>query len=669
MKIISSLEELQDKIDDLEQTVMLLRNGEARLRHLTETIPEGIIIFDQAGKVTFINKALEKMLGLGRSQIVGCCCKELPWYFLPQEGTCYREDVNTIIGDIIKTGRSVTGKECVLGINGGRSLTLSIHAAPYHDDSGNIAGVSAAFYDITAFARARDEATEIQDIYKKLTSYADDAIFRTRIDDGKIVYINEAAEKILGYSLADYLTDTDLYAKFVLPEYFPAWLRVLAEIKGGKDYVKNVVLGITAKDGRTVMMEFAAVAAREHSGKPVYLEALGRDITERRFMEKELAKAQKLEAIGLLAGGIAHDFNKILTAILGSISLAKIEAKSPDMLSERLARAEEHCIKAKALTKRLLTYSRGGSLLRKTSSLAKILQDAANFAVSGKNVRCTFNFTEGLWAAQIDEGQMQQVVHYLVNNAAEAMPDGGIIEIGAQNETIGATQSSPLLAGNYVKWYVKDHGVGIPATHMKKLFDPYFTTKQLGNIKGMGLGLAICYSIIKNHEGLINVHSIPGAGTVFTVYIPAVGEEDGKDRLKKERKVKTKDQRKILLIDDEQILLDVTSRMLVHLGYEVVTAQHHEDALDIYGKAKKSGHPFSLIFIDLTMRGDVGGEMAIRKWLAAYPEVKAIISSGYVNDPVIEEYWRYGFAGAIIKPYALNDLEKVLDKVMTKNNN
>ncbi|MGV8057689.1 MAG: ATP-binding protein [Smithellaceae bacterium] len=517
------------------------------------------------------------------------------------------------------------------------------------------------------FKHAESEVNDITEVYERLTGYANEALFRVRFSDAKPIYINKAAENILGYSLEDYLTEDNFYEKHILAEYYPRWLQAIEELKSGRDFIKNMVLEVTAKDGRNVMMEFTTVAVRDQNGHIVCLESLGRDITARRFLEQELSKAQKLELIGLLAGGIAHDFNNLLTAILGSISLARLEARSPKMLQERLAQAEEHCLKAKALTNRLLTYSRGGSPLRKTSSLAKILQEAAVFAVSGKNIKCKFDFANDLWSAQIDEGQMHQVTHYLVTNAAEAMPNGGTIEIGAQNVQLTAEQPQ-LMAGKYLKWYVKDHGVGIPQAHMKKLFDPYFTTKQLSNIKGMGLGLSICYSIVKNHDGLLTVDSEPGVGTIFTVYLPAVDEQSCEKSSSGKEEIKKGAKHKILLIDDEQILLDVTSNMIIHLGYEVATARSHAEALHIYGKAKEDGQPFSLVIIDLTMRGDEGGETAIRRWLTIHPDVKAIISSGYVRDPVIEEYWKYGFAGAIMKPYTLAELKKALEKIMIEGN-
>jgi PAS domain S-box-containing protein len=667
MKDGSSGMNVKEALTAPEQTDVLLQDCEEQLRCLVKTVSEGIAILDKTGKIIFVNPTLENILGIDRDEIIGSNYIDPRWQ-IKSCGDREPDDYDFIFDYIIRTGKSVTGKEHVWKIAGGKRVILSISAAPYRDQSGDIAGVVAAMTDVTEHNEVRIEARDIKQVYDRLTRYADEAIFRIETESGRMIYVNEAAEKILGYSLDDYLSDPDLYTRSIIPEYVPSWLKAIEEMERGKDAVRNLVLGIIAKDSRTVMMEFTAIAARNENGKIAYFEALGRDITVHQFLEQELAKAQKLEAIGLLAGGIAHDFNNILTAILGSLSLAKMETTPSCKLYERLALAEEHCLKAKALTRRLLTYSRGGSPLRKTASLAEVIREAANFALSGKNVKSKFVLDEGLWPAQIDEGQMHQVVHYLVTNAAEAMPDGGTIEIGAQNFILGAGQAPPLRAGNYVKWYVKDHGVGIPKEHMKKLFDPYFTTKQIGSIKGMGLGLAICYSVIKNHEGLISVESEPGIGTTFTIYIPALNEDSSEQISNSKGETTNALKRKILLIDDEKILLDVTSSMLAHLGYEVVTAESHEDALDCFARAKEGGRPFSLIIMDLTMRGNEGGEMAIRKWLSIHPEAKAIISSGYASDPVIEDYSKYGFVGAMVKPYTLDDLKNTLVKILAKDN-
>jgi PAS domain S-box-containing protein len=654
------------KADDHAQSALLLKESNEQLASLIEMISEGIAIIDKTGKIIFVNSVLEKMMGINRRQIIGSNYIDPRWIIKSGDDRL-KYDHDFTFKRILKTGKAATAHEHILEVAGGKRMHISANAAPYRDENGNIVGVIIALTDATERNQAKAQIKEIKDIYQRLARYADEAIFRIQVEDSKMIYINEAAENILGYTLADYLADPSLFASLILPDYHPGWIKAVEEMKKGRDAIKNIVLGIVAKDGRTVMMEFTAVAAPNENGVINHMEVLGRDVTHHRFLEQELAKSQKLEAIGLLAGGIAHDFNNILTAVIGSLSLAKMETKPAGRLYERLSQAEDHCMKAKSLTRRLLTYSRSGSSVRKTASLAQVLQEAASFALSGKNIKCKFDLANNLWPVLIDEGQMHQVVHYLVTNAAEAMPDGGTIEIGAQNLTADNGHIPHLRAGNYVKWYVKDHGVGIPKEHMKKLFDPYFSTKQMGSIKGIGLGLAICYSIVKSHEGLINVESQPGVGTEFTVYIPALDEENGENKTPAEKTQPTAAKHKILLIDDEKILLDVTSSMLAHLGYEVKTAACHEDALDIYMEAKETGQPFSLIIMDLTIRGNEGAETAIRKWLAIHPEVRVVISSGYANDPVIEDFSNYGFVGAIVKPYTLMELKTTLEKILARN--
>lgn len=416
-------------------------------------------------------------------------------------------------------------------------------------------------------------------------------------------------------------------------------------------------------------MEFTVIPVRRDQGGVAFFECIGRDVTVRRFMEAELAKAQKLESIGLLAGGVAHDFNNIMTAVFGSLALAKMEVPEDSPAYARLTAAEEQCLKAKTLTRKLLTYSRGGSPQRKTASLAGVIREAVNFSLSGKNIACRFCLPDDLWSAQIDEGQMHQVVHSLVSNACEAMPHGGTIEVGAENTELAQDQIVPLAAGAYIKWYVRDYGAGISEEHMKRIFDPYFTTKPMSSVKGMGLGLAICYSIVKSHDGIITAESTPGEGTVFTVYIPASCGERDAPRPAASPEAQGVPKAKILLIDDEQILLDVTGSMLKHIGYDVVTAQSHGEAMAYYRQAGEAGRPFSLIIMDLTMRGDDGGEIAIRRWKDSHPEARAVISSGYMNDPVIEEYWKYGFVGAMVKPYSLVELKSSLEKILAGGDN
>ncbi len=643
-------------------TIKKIQKVNGDLEHLLQMVHDGMLMISKEGLISYVNKALERIVGFKNHEMIGYPFHDPRWNFKCIDEVSGSEE--SVFQSVFQTGRDIQDKICRIGTDQGNPSIFLVNATVHHDEQGDISGVAAIIRDCTELNRVKAENQEIKTVYERLAQYADEAIFRIQADTGRMIYINEAAEEILGYSLADYLSDARIAMRVIHQEHLKSWMAAVDEKKGEKNVLRNIIIDCTGSEGQTVMMEFTVIAVRNDAGDILYFECIGRDITVRRFMEAELAKAQKLESIGLLAGGIAHDFNNIMTAVFGSLALAKMEAIPGSSLYTRLVSAEEHCMRAKTLTRKLLTYSRGGSPQRKTASIANVIRDAVNISLSGKNIDCRFELPEGLWSAQIDESQMHQVVHSLVTNAAEAMPQGGTIEIGAQNVNLTADQIQPLKAGHYIKWFVRDRGVGISQEHMKKLFDPYFTTKQMGSVKGMGLGLAICYSIVKSHEGMMVVDSTPGSGTTFTVYIPASNGEknDKKPAAAKEAEVAPK--RNVLLVDDEQILLDVTGSMLQHIGYNVVTAKNHGDAMEHYQRAKEEGNPFSLIIMDLTMRGDEGGEIAIGRWKNAHPEVKAVISSGYMNDPVIEEYWKYGFVGAMVKPYSLTELKSSLEKIL-----
>ena len=663
----ASKREEQSEVSKLQSDVAQLNEIKGNLEHLLYMVTEGLMIISRDGRINYVNKALENIVGYKSSEMIGSHYSDSRWNFYCADDPTGKKV--SVFQSIFDTGKDIIDRLCIMKCREGEPKTFTINATVHHDAQGKMAAVAAIIRDSTELNRVKAENVEIRNVYERLAQYADEAIFRIQAANGRISYINDSAEKIFGYTLNDYLASAEIQSRVINKSHLKNWMSVLGVPGGSKDVLKNVVVESLARDDRAVILEMTVIAVRDADGSTIYFECLGRDVTVRRFMEAELAKAQKLESIGLLAGGIAHDFNNILTAVFGSLALAKMDVMPDSPVYARLVAAEEHCMKAKALTRKLLTYSRGGSPQRKTASIANVIQEAVNFTLSGKNISCAFDLPDGLWSAQIDEGQMHQVVHSLVSNACEAMPQGGTIEVGAENVILAADEIPSLAAGHYVRWHVKDHGMGISQEHLKKIFDPYFTTKQMGSVKGMGLGLAICYSIVKSHEGMITVESTPGVGTTFTVYIPSSNGEKSMQKPAAGANAASELRKKVLLIDDEQILLDVTGSMLRHLGYDVTTAKSHIEAMESYGDAKQTGHPYSLIIMDLTMRGDEGGEIAIRRWKNEHPEVKAVISSGYMNDPVIEEYWKYGFVGAMVKPYSLFELKSSLEKILTSGNN
>ena len=383
-----------------------------------------------------------------------------------------------------------------------------------------------------------------------------------------------------------------------------------------------------------------------------------RDISNQKLMEKEMQKVEKLESLGILAGGIAHDFNNILTVILGNVSLAKMPGRCDEKIIKRLTDAEKACERAKDLTQQLLTFAKGGTPIKKTAAIAELIRDTASFALRGSNVRSEVSLAEDLWAVDVDEGQISQVIHNLVINADQAMPQGGILKMRAENVRIDSKKAIPLPEGKYVAIAIIDQGVGIPKEYVAKIFDPFFTTKQ----KGSGLGLASSYSIISNHGGHITVESIPGSGSTFTFYLPA-----------SEKKIESKKPAiemlrsgigKILIMDDEELIRDVARDILKSLGYETDLARDGAEALDLYRKAKDAGKPYAAVIMDLTIPGGMGGEEAVKKLHAIDPDAKAIVSSGYSTGPIMSDFKAYGFSGVITKPYRIADMGATLQLVI-----
>ena len=388
-----------------------------------------------------------------------------------------------------------------------------------------------------------------------------------------------------------------------------------------------------------------------------------RDITEKRRMEEELQKAQKLESIGILAGGIAHDFNNLLTAILGNISLSKLYVPEGDRAYVKLEEAEKASLRARDLTQQLLTFSRGGAPVKKKISLAGIAREAAMFALSGARTTCRFDIADDLWPVEVDEGQISQVINNLILNADQAMPAGGVVEVRCENALVGADDPFSLPEGRYVVLSISDHGEGIPSEILPRIFDPYFTTKK----SGKGLGLATVYSIVRNHDGHITVTSQPNQGTTFTLYLPCGDgstEESADDKWTPPETGSPVVRGRILVMDDEENIREVAGEMLDFIGYGAGFARDGAEAVDLYSKALGSGDPFAAVLLDLTIPGGMGGSEAMRLLRNIDPGVRAIVSSGYSNDPIMADYKTFGFRGIITKPYKLTELKKVLSEVL-----
>ena len=476
---------------------------------------------------------------------------------------------------------------------------------------------------------------------------------------GRFTSINAAAIKMSGYSEEESLKMS--IADVVTPDNRDAMpLHFQDSLRGEPQSYDSA---IRTKDGKRVDVHITSTPIII-SGNIIGVYSIAEDISDRRRLEEEQQRVDKLESVGVLAGGIAHDFNNILTAILGNISLASMEAAPGSELQNSLQQAEKASQRAKDLTKQLLTFSKGGAPVTKLTSLTELLKDTAGFALRGSNVKCHFSIPDDLWHAEVDAGQVSQVIHNLVINAQQAMPAGGTIEFTVENMALSKTQSLgkglPLKKGNYIRIAVADHGIGIPRDHLEKIFDPFFSTKQKGN----GLGLATSFSIARQHGGHLSAESKPGVGSTFYLYLPASMETAPPEQDKKEV-MKPAVNARILVMDDEQGVREIAGRMLNHLGYqEVEFAADGAEAIKLYKAAMKSANPFSVCILDLTIAGGIGGELTIKRLLKIDTGVKAIVSSGYADDPVISKYRDYGFSGMVAKPYTLAELGRAMYDVL-----
>jgi len=413
-------------------------------------------------------------------------------------------------------------------------------------------------------------------------------------------------------------------------------------------------------DGTKLPCILTVTPFRDPEGKLLGIVESFKDISELKLLEQERLRSDKLESIGLLAGGIAHDFNNILTSILGNASLAKLMVKPEDSVVEPLSAIENSSLRARELTMQLLTFSRGGQPVKQIVSMPDLVREAVKFALSGSNVTYELKFQPQLWAVEVDPGQINQVLNNLIINADQAMPEGGTIRISLDNCRLRNMQVPGLEAGRYVRLSLSDSGIGIAPELLPRIFDPYFTTKQ----KGSGLGLATVYSIMKRHGGLITVESELQKGSTFKLWFPASSQKPL--ATSEPSAVQAGRGETVLVMDDEAAVRKVLQGMLEKLGYRVEQATDGAAAVELFIQRLAQGKPFDAVIMDLTIPGGMGGREAVQKLLEIDPQVKAIVSSGYSNEQVLSDFRKYGFSGIMTKPYRLEELKAVMNRVLNE---
>jgi PAS domain S-box-containing protein len=522
------------------------------------------------------------------------------------------------------------------------------------------------YNDITELMEAKAAVSREKElIYQTLASIAEGVISTDK--KGRVSLMNHVAEQLTGWSsskaigrpLCDVL-------KIFSEDDRNICLDVLDNVllEERKEWVGRGA-SLQSYSGQKLPFAMSAASIRGQDGKEVMGSiVVFRDVTQEKKLEEEIAKRSRMESIGLLAGGIAHDFNNLLTAMLGNVSLAKMLVDRDGQIFELLSQAEMASTRARSLTQQLLTFAKGGKPVKCPVSLAPLLRECSGFTMSGFKVRCELELADELWDLELDKGQFGQVIQNLLLNAIQAMPKGGVVRVAAQNRAVRKeSEEATLLPGKYVLITVRDQGTGIAPDNINRIFDPYYSTKETGH----GLGLAICYSIIKNHHGAITVESEPGLGSTFSILLPAINHSAQATDPESAATVSTKRENKekrVLIMDDETMICQVAVAMFKSLGWVAESCHDGKAAIVNYSEALAQGQPYDLVLMDLTIPGGMGGHETIAELLALYPDASVLASSGYTNDPIMSDFSSYGFKGVLPKPYTMEMLTKALEKLL-----
>jgi two-component system cell cycle sensor histidine kinase/response regulator CckA len=529
------------------------------------------------------------------------------------------------------------------------------------DEKGRVTHYQGIVLDITARRQVEEALRNSKELYSSIVESMSDGILV--IDqDYHLMYLNQAMKNIFRINESDTLQCAKTPRQI---------LRHLGQLGAGETIQKAMSGEVIASDDVPYDFNDETQGFTSQIFRPLRTDngdirgvvGIVRDITAKKRIETHLQQARKLEAVAELTSGIAHDFNNILTSVVGYISLARMKYKVRDSAYQSLEKAEKMAMRSSQLADTLITFSKGYKPIKKTIAIVDFIKRSLDLALSGSNIKFELTAADDQLLVEIDDIQVSQAIYNIITNSKEAMPQGGQLIVNIEEFNAKKRNTSNLMPGKYVKISIRDEGAGIDPEHLDRIFDPYFSTKERGVQKGMGMGLSISHSIIKKHKGNITVESKSGAGTTFYIFLPLSDMHVETPTAEPEKELKKdweKDQntKKILVMDDESYVLEVAGQMLNRLGHETAFATRGEEAIQKYMEAMESGRRFDALIFDLTVKGGMGGVEALKEILQIDPGALAFVSSGYPEDAVIVNYRRHGFIGTIVKPYNIEDMAK-----------
>ncbi|MBN1699063.1 MAG: PAS domain S-box protein [Spirochaetales bacterium] len=628
--------------------------------HFLKTVSNPAALFSVKGILVTMNEGFKALFGVTDPALLENnfnILKDAPW----KNETEITEKLKrlfrgeTVCVRRVKTPLSVCDKR--FGLKKTDDIVLSITAFPVLPEKGGISYVVFVFNDISDIHEKQTLIEESEKRYRSLMEALPDLLFCVAPDQTVLFVNNYSAkmfsatpEQILGKKLSELFS----------PQVFERmWERIETVFRTGE--------GLHTENrsdflGTFVWLDTWLVPLFDKQGKTYAIMGVSRDITEKVQYRDELEKTRNLESLGILAGGIAHDFNNILAAIQCNLSLLLRECAS---CSEKYPLLEQTCKAAegaKRLTEQLLTFSKGGAPVKEESPIGELIKDSTGFVAHGSNVRFEYNIEDDIWPCEVDAGQISQVLQNLAINALQAMPGGGVVSVSAKNAVLENGHPSGK-KGRFLCVSLRDRGTGIPEEYLEKVFIPFFTTKTTGN----GLGLSICYSIIKRHGGFISLESKEGEGTTVHFFLPAgVGSvPEKKEELDASAGIEKKGKR-ILVIDDEAMVRMAMENSLGYLGCEPVVARNGDEGIALFQAYREKEKPFHAVILDLTIPGSGGGSTIIGELKKIDPEINAIVTSGFSNSPVLASPGSYGFKAVLRKPFTIKELEMALDKVLCR---
>lgn len=636
-------------ITEMKRTEEKLKQREQQFASLADNLPDVVARFDRAHRHLYVNRQIETVTGLSVNDYLGKTNRELG---MPPE---LLEQWEKALSSVFDSGEIVKIRFAFPAADGIRHCESRL--VPERGEDGTVETVLGIVRDITEAVQAEQLLIESEQRYRRLVEQSPAWIWRSDVEL-KNLYSNNYIEKMLGYSIEEY-QQMDIRT-LVHHDDQELFLKTAEEaVSSGRDW-NGIVLRWLARDGSWRFVESSGGPIFDEKGFVSGLQGIDTDITERRLLQQEQEKNQRLESLGLLAGGIAHDFNNILTGIVGNISLARMMIDSDHRAAERLEQCEKAAKRASELTQQLLTFARGGEPVKKAIDIFRLVNESVSFTLRGSSVKGLLELPDGLWNIEADEGQINQALNNLLINAVQAMPEGGTVTVRGENcvSDIGAQPS-----GRHVRLTVKDTGIGIAPDQLARVFDPYFTTKK----SGTGLGLASVYSIVTRHGGTVTVSSQLGVGSQFVICLPAAADlpapETDNCEIGSAGRISG---RRVLVMDDEELIRDVVFMMLSELGCLPDQCSDGSAAVELYRAALEQGRPYDAVILDLTVPGGMGGLEAARQIRMLNGNARLLVSSGYCNDAVAAELNRHGFSGAVMKPYTLKTLSDELGRILSE---